>query len=85
MVAERPGAIGYIGIAYLSVRVKPLRVSGVMGSLGSARDGSYPICRPLFMFTRSWPQGTVQDFIRFVQDPERGQKIIDQAGYLPRY
>lgn len=84
-VSRTPGAIGYIGLGYLSANVKPLRVDGVMGSLRSVRDGSYVINRPLFMFTRGWPGGYELEFINFVLDPRRGQHIIERSGFIPLY
>jgi phosphate transport system substrate-binding protein len=76
-------AIGYIALGYLSASIKPLRVDGVMGSLSSVRDGSYPLSRPLFMFTRGWPRGALLEFINFTLDPYRGQVIVRQAGFVP--
>jgi phosphate transport system substrate-binding protein len=82
-VSSSPGAIGYIGLGNLSARIKPLRVDGVMGSIRSVRDGSYPISRPLFMFTQGWPAGLTLEFINFVLDPEGGQPIIEEMGFVP--
>ncbi len=82
-VAEEPDAIGYISLAYLNARVKPLRVNGIMGSSRSLRDGSYPISRPLFMFTNGWPRGKTLKYINFVLNPRGGQALIEEAGYIP--
>ena len=84
-VARDRGAIGYIGLGYLNATVKPLAVDGIMGSLKTARDGTYPIGRPLFLFTRGWPEGTALDFINFVLHPRGGQKLVHQTGYVPLY
>ena len=82
-VAEEPDAIGYISLAYLNAQVKPLRVNGIMGSSRSLRDGSYPISRPLFMFTSGWPSGKTLEYINFVLNPRGGQALIEAAGYIP--
>ncbi len=82
-VANNPGAIGYIGLSYLNARVKPLKVDGVMGSTRTLLNGTYPISRPLFLFTNGWPNGRALDFINFALNPKQGQKLIERAGYIP--
>ena len=82
-VANNPGAIGYISLSFLSAGIKPLSVDGVMGSSRSLRDGSYPISRPLFLFTNGWPDGRVRQFVNFVLDADKGQKMIADAQYIP--
>ena len=82
-VASDPGAIGYIGLSFLSASIKPLSVDGVMGSSRSLRAGNYPISRPLFLFTDGWPEGLVLQFVNFVLDPDAGQKIIADEHYVP--
>ena len=84
-VSQERGAIGYIGLGNLSARVKPLRVNGVMGSIYSVRNGSYQINRPLFMFTRGWPQGRALEFINYAIDPGKGQLIIEEMGFVSLY
>jgi phosphate transport system substrate-binding protein len=84
-VANNPSAIGYIGLGYLSANVKPLRVDGIIGSQQTLLDGTYPIHRPLFMFTNGWPNGKTLEFINFVLDANRGQVLIEEAEYVPLY
>ena len=84
-VAKNKNAVGYIGIGYLNEDVKPLSVNGIKGSIESTLNGSYPISRPLYMFTPGWPKGETLNFINFVLHPEKGQKYIGDAGYVPLY
>ncbi|MFP4037732.1 MAG: phosphate ABC transporter substrate-binding protein [Desulfobacteraceae bacterium] len=84
-VAKNKNAVGYIGLGYLSKEVKALSVSGVEGSEETTLNGTYPVSRPLFMFTQGWPEGETADFINFVIDPEKGQKHVSGAGYVPLY
>ena len=84
-VSQQRGAIGYIGLGHLNASVKPLAVSGTMGSLQTARDGTYSLGRPLFMFTRGWPDGTALAFINFVLHPRQGQRLVYETGYVPLY
>jgi phosphate transport system substrate-binding protein len=82
-VSNNPGAIGYIGLGYLNANVKPLRVDGIIGSEQTLLDGTYPIHRPLFMFTNGWPGGKTLEFINFVLDADNGQILIEEAEYVP--
>ncbi len=84
-VSKNKNAIGYIGIGYLNDSVKPLTVNGVMGSAETTLNGSFPISRPLYMFTRGWPEGDTLKFINFVLHPERGQKLVGEIGFVPLY
>ena len=84
-VAKNKNAIGYIGIGYLNQDVKALSVNSIKGSVESTLNGTYPISRPLFMFTPGWPKGVTLNFINFVLHPEKGQKYVGDAGYVPLY
>jgi phosphate transport system substrate-binding protein len=89
LVAETPCAIGYTGMAYAPpARVKTPCIardaeSGcVAPSMQSAVDGSYPIARPLMMYTHGRPEGAVADFMEWVLGDE-GQCIMREVGYAP--
>ena len=81
-VKRTKGAIGYVGIGYLSSEVKALSVEGVVPSTETVRDGKYPISRPLFMYTNGKPKGLTKDFIEFVLS-YLGQKIVEKQGFVP--
>ena len=87
-VSQTDGAIGYIGMAYLTEGVKALDVAAAAGqpfvkaSSTTALDGSYPISRALYYYTNGTPKGAVKDFMDFVLSPE-GQKLIEDTGYVP--
>jgi phosphate transport system substrate-binding protein len=82
VVARTPGAIGYVGLGYVSSSVKAISVDGVMPSKETVLKNKYPITRPLFMYTNGDPKGTIKKFIDFVKGPE-GQKIVDEEGFVP--
>jgi phosphate transport system substrate-binding protein len=84
-VSKNPNAIGYIGLGYLDASTKMLSVGGVKGSVETTLNGTFPISRPLFMFTRGWPEGETADFVNYVLNPEKGQKLVGDAGYVPLY
>jgi phosphate transport system substrate-binding protein len=50
--------------------------------MANAKDGSYPISRPLFMYTKDAPTGAVKAYIDWILSAE-GQCIIHDKGYSP--
>jgi len=81
-VSKSKGAIGYIGLGYLTEEVKALKVEGAYPSKETVLKGTYPLQRPLFMYTRGEPTGLVKEFIEFVLS-EEGQRIVEQVGFIP--
>lgn len=82
MVSQAAGAIGYIGIGYINNKVKALTIEGKVVSEKTVLDGTYPISRPLFMYTNGEPKGKVKDFIDFILSAN-GQKIVKEQGFVP--
>ena len=81
IVARTPGAIGYVGLGYLTPSVKAIGVDGIMPTKESVLRNKYPITRPLFMYTNGKPEGTIKKFIDFLKSPE-GQKIVGEEGFV---
>ena len=79
-VSKNPNAIGYIGYGYLNEDVKQISADGVLG--GPDTLAKYPISRDLYIFTNGWPKGNVKGFIMWLQNPDKGQKYVDEAGYM---
>ena len=80
-VATTPGAIGYIGLGYITDRVKALKVNGVICNKQNVLTEKYPISRPLFMYTNGKPTGVVKDYLDFVLGKE-GQQIVEGLGFV---
>lgn len=80
-VAKTPGAIGYVGIGYLSPQVKALKVNGVSPSKRTVSNNTYPIARPLYMYTNGKPKGLAGRFISFIVSAE-GQKLVEEEGFV---
>src|SRR5688572_18161161 len=61
LVSRTPSAIGYSGLGYRTDKVKVLKVSKKKGdktvepSIPTTWDNSYPIARPMFMYTPGQP------------------------------
>jgi phosphate transport system substrate-binding protein len=80
-VANTPGAIGYVGLGYVTSQVKAIKVNDIIPSKETVNDNSYPLARPLFMYTNGEPDGIVKDFIDFVLSAE-GQKLVEENGFI---
>ena len=88
LVSSTPCAIGYSGLAYNTPEVKAACIKKtdadgcVMPSEAAAVDGSYPIARPLFMYTPGEPKGAVKSYLDWIMS-DTGQCIIQKKGYAP--
>lgn len=84
-VAKNTFAVGYVSLSYINDELKPVTVNGVAGNIDNALNGSYPISRVLYMFTKGWPKGMALQFISFMMHPQKGQKIVAETGFVPLY
>lgn len=83
-VQSTVNAIGYAGLGFVDRTVKALKVDGVYPSKKTVTSGSYPIARPLFMFTNGYPKmgSHLYNFIRIYMT-KKGQEIIKRIGFVP--
>ncbi|MFC2006063.1 PstS family phosphate ABC transporter substrate-binding protein [Chloroflexota bacterium] len=87
-VARNSNAIFYPGLGYLTSEVKPLVIKktadspGVLPSMETALDGTYPVSRPLLYYTNGTPTGNLKDFIDYVLSSD-GQAKVTEVGYVP--
>ncbi len=80
-------AIGYFGYAYYqenAARLKLLKINGIEATAATVEDGSYPLARPLFIYSdarimQEKPQvnAFINFFLTHVND------VIDEVGYFP--
>lgn len=80
-VTKTPGAIGYVGLGYLTSKVKGVDVNGVEASKDTVRSGEYSLARPLFMYTNGPAKGVVKKYLDFVTSSE-GQRLAEKEGYV---
>jgi phosphate transport system substrate-binding protein len=81
-VSKNPNAIGYIGVGYADKSVKLLSVNGIVGSKETTLNKSFPISRPLYMYTPAPPGGDVKNFMDFVLS-DKGQNLVEEEGFIP--
>jgi phosphate transport system substrate-binding protein len=87
-VAGNSAAIGYYGMGYISDKQKPIAVAKDEESkyeaptIENVVNGSYPISRPLFIYTNGSPQGLTKRFIDYTLSKE-GQDIVLETDFVP--
>jgi len=80
-VSTTPYSIGFLSFGYADSSVKSLAIDGVAGTVENAKNGTYPIVRPLYFLTKEEPTGAVKNFIEFCLGAE-GQDIVEDEGYI---
>jgi phosphate transport system substrate-binding protein len=77
------GAIAYVGLGFLE-GVKVVPIDGVRPTRQTVANGTYPLSRPLFLFTNGFPSlGSMP--LRFVTFylSEKGQELIEAKDFVP--
>jgi phosphate transport system substrate-binding protein len=86
-VVQNPNAIGYDGLGYVTAEQKVLAIAReadgefVLPSIETVNDGSYPIARPLFMYTAGQPAGAIKAYLDWVRT--EGQSLVPEIGFVP--
>ncbi len=81
-------AIGYSGMGYATDHVKMLKVATTSDetyyspNLENVLAKSYPIARPLYMYSLGEPTGEAKAYLDWILSPE-GQKIVQELGFVP--
>jgi phosphate transport system substrate-binding protein len=82
-VKTTAGAVGYVGLGFVDETVRALVVDGITPSRKTVTSGTYPISRPLFLFTNGFPElgSYAYAYVTFFLT-EKGQEIIEAKGYV---
>jgi len=86
-VTENPNGIGYDGLGYVTPEQKVVAVSRgpegpyVLPSVETVNDGSYPIARPLYMYTAGEPTGRIEAYLEWIRS--EGQALVPELGFVP--
>jgi phosphate transport system substrate-binding protein len=88
LISKTPNAIGYSGMGYATSMVKHLKVSRKKGepavepTIATTLDRSYPVARPMFMYTAGEPSPEAKKYLDWILS-DAGQKIVEETGYVP--
>jgi phosphate transport system substrate-binding protein len=81
VVADDPGAIGFVSLGLVDTSVKALALDGTAATRDNVINGSYGLSRPFLFLARSEPVGKVKQFVDFVLS-DAGKKILDTEGLV---
>ncbi len=84
-IRQNPNAIGYDGLGYVTADQKVVAIAAggayVFPSADTVNDNTYPISRPLYMYTAGQPQGVIKDYLDWILD--EGQVLVSELGFVP--
>jgi len=84
MIETLSGAFGFATLSQIIAEnrtVKILSYNGVLPSVQSLLDRSYPLYKQLFLVIKLGPAAPVRHFLEFVRS-DRGRKILEESGNL---
>lgn len=85
-IQQTPDAIGYVGLGYVDDTVRGINIRiddrSVAPTVSNVADGTYPIARSLYMYTRGEASGLVKDYLDFLLSDD-GQAIVAREGFVP--
>jgi phosphate transport system substrate-binding protein len=86
-IRQNPNAIGYDGLGYVTPDQKTVAVahdaasSYVLPSEQTVNDATYPIARPLYVYTVGQPAGQIKAYLEWVLGD--GQALVRTLGFVP--
>ncbi|MDR7319319.1 phosphate ABC transporter substrate-binding protein [Brevibacillus nitrificans] len=83
IIAETPGAIGYLALSYFNDTVKALKLDGVEATPENIATNKYPVWAYEHMYTKGEPTGNAKAFLEYILSEEVQKKTITDLGFLP--
>ncbi len=86
-VRQNPNTIGYDGLGYVTSEQKTVAIARdangpyVLPSAETVNNGSYPISRPLYIYTAGVPSGAIKAYMDWILDG--GQALVAGLGFVP--
>ena len=88
-VRRNPNAIGYDGLGYVDLsheKILSIALDGespfVAPTTDTAKEGSYPLSRDLYMYTAGEPKDAIADYLSWILSAP-GQEIVESLGFVP--
>jgi serine/threonine protein kinase len=88
-IEQHPNAVALVRLAWVRPTVRVVAISvrgnhgGVVPTRETIRSGTYPLVRPLVLYTRGAVFGSNERLLRIALSPS-GQTLIERAGYVSR-
>lgn len=70
LIAETPGAIGYLALSYIDNTVTTLKYDGVEANVENVEQGKYPVWAYEHMYTKGEPKEHVKAFLDYILSDE---------------
>ena len=83
IVAQTPGAISYLSIAYLDDSVKTLKLNGFEPNAKNVATNDWPIWSYEHMYTKGKPNSYTKQFLDYMISDEVQENIVKKMGYIP--
>jgi phosphate transport system substrate-binding protein len=86
-VRQNPNAIGYDGLGYVTADQKMIALGRdaagpfVLPSIATVNDASYPVSRPLYMYTAGDPSAEMKRYLDWILG--EGQGLVAELGFVP--
>ncbi|MFJ5964861.1 phosphate ABC transporter substrate-binding protein [Bacillus sp. NPDC093026] len=83
IIAETPGAIGYLAFSYLTDdKITPLNIDGVKPDESNVESGKYKIWAYEHSYTKGEPTGLAKQFLDYLMSDEVQKQIVKDQGYI---
>ncbi|MFK4006726.1 MULTISPECIES: phosphate ABC transporter substrate-binding protein [Bacillus] len=83
IIAETPGAIGYLAFSYLKEdKITPLSIDGVKPEESNVESGKYTIWAYEHSYTKGEPEGLAKQFLDYLMSDEVQKEIVKDQGYI---
>lgn len=75
-VANTPGSIGYIDLAYVDSSIKAVSYNGVAPTIENVKNGKYTLASFEHMYTKGEATGAAKAFIEYVQSKDFQSRVL---------
>lgn len=83
LIAETPGAIGYLAFSYLTDdKITPLSIDSVKPEESNVESGKYTIWAYEHSYTKGEPDGLAKLFLDYLMSDEVQKEVVKDQGYI---
>ncbi|KNZ70642.1 phosphate binding protein [Thermincola ferriacetica] len=83
IIAETPGAIGYLALSYVDKSVVAVSLDGVAPTKENIVEGKYPVWSYEHMYTKGEPKGLTKAFLDYMLSDDVQKTLVPKLGYIP--
>lgn len=83
IVSQTPGAISYLGFAYIDDSVKKLSLNGFAATTENVATNAWPLWSYEHMYTKGEPTGLTKEFLDYMMTEDVQEGIVVTTGYIP--